>query len=185
MTTDNERYLAADIIRRLAQKKRRQQRWGWILTVFFTLSVVLSLSSRADQTLRDGLPFYLACLAASAFLLWRGYVNAALLSRARRYGAIFAQDRDGTVTADELKQLTGLSSGKILSQLEPMFKRGLFQDCTLRQGDGKPCVILADALTDARSGFVNVRCASCGGTSRIRAGTVGVCEYCGSPVRAE
>lgn len=186
MAQNNERYLAADAVRRLANRSRLQQRWGWILTVFFALSVILSLTEQEDRTLREGLPFYAACLAASAFLLWRGYANAALLSRARRFGAIFAQDRNGTVTAEELTRLSGLSGGKLSAQLSALFKRGLFQDCTLRQDGGAPCVLLSDAVLQTRStGFVNVRCASCGGTSRIRADTVGVCEYCGGPIRAE
>lgn len=180
----NNRYLTAEPLLRLARKKRRQQLWGWILTVFFALSVLLALTEKEDQTLIDGLLFYIVCLAGSAFLLRCGMRTADRLAQAQRYGAIFAQDRDGTVTAAELTRATGLTEAKTRAQLEKLFRLGVFQNCTLQEG-GELCVVLSDAPATRSAGFVNVRCKSCGGTTRIPADAVGVCEYCGSPIRAE
>ena len=179
------RYLSPEAVGRLARKKKRQQIWGWVLTIFFALSVVLSLTEKENQTIINGLPLYAACLAASAFLLWCSFRSAARLAQAQRYGSLFAQDRNGVVTAAELARANGLPEFKARAQLEKLFRLGLFQNCALETG-GELRVVLSDASFETkRAGFVNVRCASCGGTSRIRADTVGVCEYCGSPIKAE
>ena len=69
---------------------------------------------------------------------------------------------------------------KILSELEKLFEKGVFCDCTL-QKQGMPCVILS-GRENSKTSFVYIVCEKCNGTTRIRAGSSGKCEYCGNAI---
>ena len=178
----NGRYLSQSALDRIRRNRRLQRGFGWPVTVFFALSVILALTDK-EGTLRDGLSVYAVLLLPGLYLLWRSYENSKLLGQANRYGTLFASDRNGTVTIDELTRQTGLASGKVLAQLERLFRMGVFQHCSLQRG-GVPCVLLDDA-EDGQAGYVAVRCPNCGGTTRILAGRKGQCEYCGSAIRGK
>ena len=86
------------------------------------------------------------------------------------------------VTAEELCAQTGKSQDAVFKELETLFQKGFFQNCGLRRG-GVPCVIIADAMNgESGVGFADVTCASCGATTRMRAGSRGHCPYCGKPI---
>ena len=91
-----------------------------------------------------------------------------------------ASAQDGTVTIEELARQAGKMPFKVLSELEKLFEKGVFRDCTL-QKQGLPCVILS-GRENSKTSFVNVVCEKCNGTTRIRAGTSGKCEYCGNAI---
>ena len=73
----------------------------------------------------------------------------------------------------------GKATAQILSELERLVEKGYLCNCSL-QKTGQPCVLLSDG-----SGFVNVVCDICGGTTRIRAGSSGKCEYCGKALESK
>lgn len=180
------RYLDPDAERRLERRAKLQKGWGLGLTIFFGLAVIFSLTAEKDEPIADDLGFYLGCTLPSVALLLWGLYTKRRLAAARRWAERFGTDRDGFVSLRELAQASGLSEQKAVSRLDRLFNAGLFRFCTFQRGGDRPGVILSDArLSDEAVGFVNVKCASCGGTSRIRAGTVGKCEYCGSPLRPE
>lgn len=186
--TSQSRYLNREAVELLEKKKKKQSIWGWSLTAFFAAAVVLSLTEREDETLIQALPFYILCLLLSLLLLWRAYDKAAALAAANRYSAIFDADRDGMVQLQELTGQMGQDSRKVMKQLEKLFRLGLFRGCNLVRAGDTPGVRLGDASlggSNGGMGFINVQCPSCGGTSRVRAGTVGRCDYCGSPLRGQ
>ena len=179
-------YIVSNKLYDLERKKKRQLIWGLILTLFFASGIILAVVDH-EEDLLDNLGFYAFCLIPSALLLYFAIRNGRRIASVHRYNAIFEQDRDGFVSIDELTQALGMPAQKMMKELEDLFRAGLFQNCTL-QREVNPGVVLTDAVSASAGvrslGFVNVKCASCGGTSRIRAGTVGVCEYCGSPLNA-
>ena len=79
----------------------------------------------------------------------------------------------------------GKATAQILSELERLLEKGYLCNCSL-QKTGQPCVLLSDGRADIDgSGFVNVVCDICGGTTRLRAGSSGKCEYCGKALESK
>lgn len=137
-----------------------------------------------DEELKDGLLIYVLFLIPSGLLWYKGIKLGKLMDLAKRYNSIFECDRDGTVTLSELTKQTGKPSGVMLSEIELLLSKGFLCGCTL-QKKCNPCVILADGIADMEgAAFVNALCPVCGATTRIRSGSSGKCEYCGSPIGA-
>ena len=157
---------------------------GGILTVLFATSVLMAILDSGDE-LRQNLIVYVALLIPSVLLLYKGMKDGALTDLANRYNSIFECDRDGVVTISELTKQMGKATPKILSELEWLLEKGYLCNCSL-QKTGQPCIILSDGRADIDgSGFVNVVCDICGGTTRLRAGSSGKCEYCGKALESK
>ena len=158
---------------------------GTVLTTFWGFGVVGGLFDSADG-LREGIPVYIVLMIPSVIMLLRGIKAGRVADTVRRCESIFASDKDGIVTLDELTRHTGRPASRILKDLETAFSKGYFQNCTLQTGSD-PKVILANAKTSSRAGtgFITVTCVNCGGQTRIRAGSTGTCDYCGGPIKAE
>lgn len=172
-------YISNDVLGRLSFKKNIQVVVGGFFTTFFVLGIIGGLM-KDDQVFWDGLISGIIILLPFVLLFLSGIRNSRKIGLARRYNLIFMCDGDGTVTVHELANQIGKPSVKVLSQLEWLFRKGVFCDCTLQQG-GEPCVILS-GRTGSKTSFVNVVCEKCNGTTRLRAGTFGKCEYCGSTI---
>lgn len=172
-------YISHAALGRLAWKKNVQMVVGGVFITFFMIGIIGGLMDN-KQTLRDGLLAGIIILLPFVLLFLSGIRNSRKIGLARRYNLIFMCDGDGTVTVHELANQIGKPSVKVLSQLEWLFRKGVFCDCTLQQG-GEPCVILS-GRTGSKTSFVNVVCEKCNGTTRLRAGTFGKCEYCGSAI---
>lgn len=150
--------------------------------ILFFLFAVLEGIFGSDPVLRDSLVTSLIIEMLFVLMLLAGLRYERKLSLVRRYNQIFMCDKDGVVTMAELSRQMGKPEEKILSELKWLFKHSLFCDCTLQVG-GDPCVILSGE-SGSRSSFVNVICDKCNGTTRLRAGTSGKCDYCGSAISA-
>lgn len=176
------RYLSKKTLVKAGIKKRIMVIGGGILTVLFATSVLMAILDSGNE-LRQNLIVYVALLIPSVLLLYKGMKAGALTELANRYNSIFECDRDGVVTISELTKQTGKATSKILSELEHLLEKGYLCNCSL-QKTGQPCVLLSDGTADKDgSGFVNVVCDVCGGTTRLRAGSSGRCEYCGSALK--
>lgn len=178
------RYLSKKTLVKAGIKKRIMVISGGILTVLFATSVLMAIMDYGNQ-LRQNLIVYVALLIPSVLLLYKGMKAGGLIELANRYNSIFECDTDGVVTISELTNQAGKASPQILSELERLLEKGYLCNCSL-QKTGQPRVILSDgtAAKDG-SGFVNVVCDVCGGTTRLRAGSSGRCEYCGSALNSQ
>lgn len=180
----NGLYLSKKTLVKAGIRKRIMVISGGILTVLFATSVLMAILDSGDE-LRQNLIVYVALLIPSVLLLYKGMKDGALTDLANRYNSIFECDRDGIVTISELTKQMGKATSKILSELEHLLEKGYLCNCSL-QKTGQPCVILSDGRADIDgSGFVNVVCDICGGTTRLRAGSSGVCEYCGKALESK
>ena len=179
--SDRTRYLSLQTVTRQTARQKRLTVTGGILTVFFAFGSIGGLTGYTEE-LRKGVLVYLVFLIPSILILYRGYSIGRQIGTARRYESIFAADKDGIVTLQELTRQTGISEERIFSELEKLFREGYFTDCTLQQEES-PCVLLSDArIGEAGVGFVTVTCKNCCGQTRIRAGYRGACQFCGSPI---
>ena len=177
MFSDGGTYISKIAIARLTLKKHIQMIIGGFFTAVFLFGIISGVTGY-NEKLRDNLITNIVMLVPSALLLINGIKNGRMAGRAYRYNSIFMCDIDGTVTIEELARQAGKMPFKVLSELEKLFEKGVFRDCTL-QTQGVPCVILS-GRENSKTSFVNVVCEKCNGTTRIRAGSFGKCEYCGN-----
>ena len=179
MFSDGGTYISKIAIARLTLKKHIQMIIGGFFTAVFLFGIISGVTGY-NEKLRDNLITNIVMLVPSALLLINGIKNGRMAGRAYRYNSIFMCDIDGTVTIEELARQAGKMPFKVLSELEKLFEKGVFRDCTL-QKQGLPCVILS-GRENSKTSVVNVVCEKCNGTTRIRAGSSGKCEYCGNAI---
>ena len=180
----NGLYLSKKTLVKAGIRKRIMVISGGILTVLFATSVLMAILDSGNE-LRQNLIVYVALLIPSALLLYKGMKAGVLTDLANLYNSIFECDRDGVVTISEFTKQTGKASPQILSELERLLEKGYLCNCSL-QKTGQPRVILSDGTAAGNgSGFVNVICDVCGGTTRLRAESSGRCEYCGSALKSQ
>ena len=172
-------YISKVAIARLTLKKHVQMIIGGFFTAVFLFGIISGVTGY-NEKLRDNLITNMVMIVPSGLLLLNGIKNGRMAARAYRYNSIFMCDADGTVTIEEIAKQSGKPSFKALAELEKLFEKGVFCDCTL-QKQGMPCVILS-GRENSKTSFVNVVCEKCNGTTRIRAGSSGKCEYCGNAI---
>ena len=128
------------------------------------------------------IPIFAVMVAVGLVFLFIGLVLGRKVDVALRYETIFSGDRNGIVEIRELTGQTGKSQEEVTRELETLFRKGFFQGCSL-QLEGTPAVIINDAMVgETGTGFAEVRCPKCGGTTRIRSGSRGQCSFCHSPI---
>lgn len=179
MFFDGGTYISKIAIARLTIKKHIQIIIGGFFTAVFLFGIISGVTGY-NENLRDNLITNVVMIVPSALLLLNGIKNGRMAARAYRYNSIFMCDVDGTVTINELANQSGKPPFKVISELEKLFEKGVFCECTL-QKQGLPCVILS-GREGSKTGFVNIVCEKCNGTTRIRAGSSGKCEYCGNAI---
>ena len=172
-------YISKVAIARITLKKHIQMIIGGFFTAVFLFGIISGVTGY-NEKLRDNLITNIVMIIPSALLLLNGIKNGTTAARAYRYNSIFMCDTDGTVTINELSKQSGKPPFKVLSELVKLFEKGVFCECTL-QKQGSPCVILS-GREGSKTGFVNVVCEKCNGTTRIRVGSSGKCEYCGNAI---
>ena len=176
-------YLSEKRLKKAAATRKALFISGGIIVVLFALMFPLAFTTNPE--LRPNLTLYGICILPGLFLIWRGLKLRRLIRMANRFNSIFACDRDGFVSLTELTNQCGMGETETLQILEALFQKGFFELCTLHR-HGRQGVELTDAgIGDGGEGFLNVECEHCGGTTRLRAGTFGTCEYCGASIRAK
>ena len=155
-----------------------------IFIPFFIFALITEISDLSGEGEISIVIVWLICLLLNCLMLWDAIKTGILIKAAVRYNSIFCADKDGTISIKEFATFLNRPDNAIQKELKALFRRRYFKNCVLQQGGGF-CVILNDAKDEnvKKFGFVEVACKNCGGTTRIRAGTVGKCSYCGSPVK--
>ncbi|MBO4289436.1 MAG: hypothetical protein J5865_04960 [Lachnospiraceae bacterium] len=181
-----KRYLSAEMAEKRDKRQSRMMRWGGGLLIFFLLALFGTfLPDNDDPTHASTVVLIIIGIAAGLGLIIWAYFTGREIETARQYERMFAADRNGEVTLAELARLSGKTPEKVERELDRLFSRNLFENCVL-QRTGEPMVLINDAQMEGPGlGFVFVRCASCGGVSRIREGSRGKCQFCGAPVADE
>ena len=150
---------------------------GAALALFFGFALATSFTAEGVKVF-DAVVSIIFLIPA-ALLLWKGIQASRDVKLAKRYHGIFLSDQSGTVTQDELVRQSGKQPDRIGKDLEGLFRRGFFQSCSLQR---QPLAVILSRETE--KGFLTVTCPHCGGATRIRVGTSGVCEYCGGGIQA-
>lgn len=152
---------------------------GGVSTAFWAFGLVLTFT---QESLKDSWWVAVFLLIPSAWVLWKGIRTGRDLELARRYQGVFTASRDGSVMLDDLVRHTGKSGAAIDTELERLFRKGYFQGCTLLK---QPLAVTLTGTRKSGEHYRDVVCPHCGGTSRLRTGAGGRCEYCGSAIDEE
>ena len=179
---DYIRYLNLDRIEKETNTARKLMKFGYILVGLFFIGILGCMFKLADVP-KQNLPVYCILIVPSVIPILIAKAKEKDIKAARRYETIFGSDTDGIITGDELSSQLQKPAFKIFEELDKLFKKGFFQNCNLQLG-GNPCVKIDNSIGQDvdGTGFVEVRCQNCGGTSRIRADSHTKCTYCGSPL---
>ena len=149
---------------------------GGLSTAFWTFGLVLTFTR---EDMRENWWVAVILLIPSAWMLWKGIRTGRDLELARRYQGVFAASRSESVTLEDLLRHTGKSGAVISGELERLFRKGYFQGCTLLK---QPLSVTLTGTKKSGALYRDVVCPHCGGTSRLRAGAGGRCDYCGSAI---
>ncbi len=109
---------------------------GGVNTGLFAIAVVMSFTMK-DEKLKEGAPVYISLMFLFAIPRLLGIRKGRLTDTARRYETIFASDRDGVVTLEELATQTGKNGKKVFAELENFFVRDI-SGAALCSGEENP-----------------------------------------------
>lgn len=176
-----KQYLSKKTLAKAEIKTHFFKIFGTMLTVLSIVGLILSVTGY-NQDFKENMVIYILILAPSLLMLCSGIRTGKIKDLADCYNNIFECDEDGVVTIDELKRQTGKQEHEIVSEIDMLLKKNYLCCCTLER-KGRVSVILSNGGDGADSGFVNAVCSVCGGTTRVRAGKGGVCQYCGRSLK--
>ncbi|MBR6229441.1 MAG: hypothetical protein IKQ97_06870 [Eubacterium sp.] len=163
---------------------------GSVIAGLYTFGTIYSLvipmpTASEELEYKTFAPIFAAMIVPGLVLLCIGLVMSRKVNAALRYETILSGDKNGIVEISELTGQTGMSQEAVIKELATLFRKGFFQGCTL-QLEGTPAIIINDAMVgEMGTGFAEVRCPKCGGSTRIRAGSRGQCSFCHSPIADE
>lgn len=163
----------------------------WLVTGFFAAFAAGGISVMFDKD-KDinpvvGTVMTLFCLAAAAggFLnLRKCFLQKAALAKYREYIPRLSDDPEKST--GKLAASMGVPVEKVEKHLEQLIKLGLIRNAYVDKAAHK--LVLPDlGLYEKapKTVMVPVRCSCCCGTTSVPENTVGVCQYCGSPVSAK
>lgn len=197
---------AEKAVRKMRGKGILQQAFGWIMTIFWGICCIVFITSLSQEpALLPSLVIAIILLAIGVLLIVFGRRKKKLVLAYRKY--VTQIGIDPTRSMEALAAACGEHPAAVSKNILEMVKRGFFPGAYLdaRTGllnlphvdvpDDAPCVTAAAqaaqaahaaaARTPAEKPAPAVRmvaCKSCGATNKLAAGTVGTCEYCGSPL---
>ena len=178
----NTTYLNRKIISKIGIKANVQLIIGICMNFFYSCGVLAVFDGKAPTYF---IALYIALMVPGFYLIWCGIMNKKMTGRAMKYDAVFAQDKNGVVTASEMGEQLGMKYFDIFIELEKLFRKGYFINCTLQQGRNPSVIINNAQIGDLKAaGFMQMVCPKCGASTRIRANSRGKCEYCGSVIQA-
>lgn len=171
-------YLVKKTLTKQELKKKINSIIGWGVVILFGFGLVGGLVGYSED-LHDGILVYIFLILPGVWMIYNARKISKLNDLANLYANFFAGDTDGFVYIDELSSHAGKESSVVIRELETLFSKGYFQNCSLQLNNQRG-VKLASSDRKNYIGFKAVVCPGCGASNSIRSGSVGVCEYCGT-----
>lgn len=165
---------------------------GYILAIFFGLSVCMAVQTTKLQTSLD-VTMILMCLALAVwgvFLVIRGAKRRKLIRLFREYAAGFACDPLHSI--DQLAASKGITVQTAKKNILEMIQRGYFWNAHIdldrnylvfgQQINSSHPTASSPASVHSSMEFICVPCQGCGATNAVRKGVVKECDFCGKPL---
>lgn len=161
--------------------------YGWLLALSFLVSLF------AAPYIKDGVVgfviFCLAIIALGVLLIIHGKKVKDRIRRFRNYISIIANQNETSI--DQIANMVQLPVNFVLTDMDFMIRKRYFVNAYIDQNTNS-IAFQGRAASAARneihedpvpdSEMQVVICKSCGAQNQIAKGSVGECEYCGSPL---
>ncbi|SNU09949.1 hypothetical protein SAMN06297422_1403 [Lachnospiraceae bacterium] len=180
--SEKKSYLNYVIIRKTRAKAKVQMIVGVSMLAFYAVGLLGVIQGQIE---RYQTALIIALMVPAFYLVWCACNHYGFIAKAERYDKIFCKDKNGIITAHEMAEEMNMKYFDMFVELEKIFRRGYFVNCTLQQGRNPSVIINNAQVGDAKGvGFMQMVCPKCGASTRIRANSRGNCEYCGSIIQA-
>ncbi len=181
-------------INKVKVKGTTQRVFGWIIAVFNGFVVFAGCATSGFKEALDVamVLFFSAIAAVGVWLIIKGNKKIKLIRTFYDYSARLSADTEKSI--DLLASSTGTTVAVATKNISDMLAAGFFPNCYL---DGQHNRLVVPAVSQQRVPafsasvpnaatqrvkYTTVQCKNCGATNKVILGTVGECEYCGSPL---
>ena len=169
------------------KKAKAQMIIGVVITAFYSFGFFVNENDidEAVMSLATLKATLVPLMVPGIYLIWCALQNYKMAKLAEEYDKVIASDKNGIVTATEIEKATGKKFFDIMVELNKLFGKGFFTNCVLQQGRNPGIIVNTAQVGDDKGvGFMQMTCPKCGGYTRVRAGGMGECEFCGSKIKA-
>lgn len=123
-------------------------------------------------------------------LLYCGIRNRIIVSSCNAFDEAFQKDGDGVVDIREISLRTGMKEEVVIKRLRLLLRKKCLIHVSVNFEGNEPEIILEDhnaSLHGKQAGkeYMLISCPNCGGSSKVKAGVVAKCRYCGGYIKAE
>lgn len=115
-------------------------------------------------------------------LIILGVRRAIMVKKYKRYVSFLS---NGSGLLDELASELGKDQSSVEKDLNKMCKRNYFPNGQFDPESGRFICNTRDFASYTEGEYTVVTCKNCGGTTKVKKGTVDKCDYCGSPIKGE
>lgn len=174
---------------------------GVAILLWFGLCTIIYLTDK-EFAAEVGVGFLIFCLVLDALGVWLIVLSrkkTKLMREFKKYVAAVSNDADGFIP--DIAISLGTSEEVVRKNLELMIKKKYFANAfidyrtnCIKIANRHDTVANAAQQTQVNLGVhtapmaaetVTIKCRGCGGINTIQKGAVGVCDYCGSPIKGE
>lgn len=159
---------------------------GIIMTILFGLPAIACIG---DKKTKAGVIFIMFILAAlGVLLIVFSRKRKKLINDFKIYVQRVSVDPTGSIS--NLAAGLGTSQDVVKNNLNMMIKKRYFSNAYIDTENNRVVfpIVLEQQRTNAQEAnqsnidYITVTCRSCGGINKVIKGTVGECDYCGSPL---
>jgi hypothetical protein len=160
--------------------------FGWLVTVLFALMElavgVTTISEGGGSDDVTTLIVLFVILAGGVLLILLGRRIMKRVKRFRQYVGILSFQ--GVVSVDEIANTVAKPVDFVYADLMDMITRRYFIGAYIDAGTRSFYLRGSEAIKAPAGGEMRVAvCRGCGASNQLAVGTVGECEYCGSPIQ--
>lgn len=166
---------------------------GIFLLIIFGLSAIGTIiESPLD------FPFLLFCLAMDALGVWLIELSKRKKKLRDEFAKYVAVISTGSRYIPEIASAVGKPEGIVKNNLQLMIENKFFTSAFIDRNTNyivignsqtaktpQPNNTNPNIATNQQPEMVTIKCGGCGGMNAIEKGSVGECEYCGSPIKGE
>ncbi len=168
-----------------------------IILVFFGMMCIAALATLNSEGADTMLVFSLIMIILGILLLKKANKTNTLINNFKKYVAVFSNVPNGSIP--DMAASLNQSEDVVTKNIEQMIQRHFFVDAYIdkdlnsliirnKQSSGKPkqqnqSNTNSTSNSASKVEMMTVKCDGCGGINTIQKGTVGECDYCGSPIK--
>ncbi len=165
---------------------------GIIMVLFFGITIMLFIFDNSS----DGFSVILLCLLFVILGIWLIVLSrkkSKLIKDFKQYVVAISSNPSGYIP--DIASSLGISTDTLHNNLDLMIKKKYFVNAFIDKNSD--CIVIANRQTTTNNNnttvntmeqnieIITIKCKGCGGINSLQKNSVGDCDYCGSPIKAE